>query len=211
MYDVRSAEALLGEWCEREVAQRAMRLGWHVLHTSTVGEGATMVTGPDGQKVVMPDIQLFDLIKGRRSRLVEVKAKAGAYFYGKLRINCTGTDYRKFEAYRRINDGGVPVDLAIVHLHWPLRSSPEIAPKLLWQTVEMLDEGGMMLFDDPHFRGGAAVWNVKQFDLLGDLPNPPSHIIEALQSIKRHLRVWETNAPRLRRPRKVPGQMEMDV
>jgi hypothetical protein len=160
-----------------------------------------MVEGPDG-KVIMPDLQLFDLVKGRQSRLVEVKAKRGAYRYQKLQIDCTGVDLRKWEAYRRMTDSGVPVDLAVIHLHSPLRFSPDIAPKLLCQEVEILDQRGPMIFDDGHFPGGAAVWNVNDFDLLGDLPNPPPHILEALRAIGCNLRVWEK--PPMRRPRARP-------
>lgn len=159
-----------------------------------------MVEGPDG-KVIMPDLQLFDLIRGRKSRLVEVKAKAGAYRFNKRQIDCTGTDLHKWEAYRRMAESGVPVDLAVIHLHWPLRSSPEIAPKLLWQEVAILDRKGPMLFDAPRFPSGAAVWNVADFELLGDLPDPPTHVLEALGAIRRNFRVWEKPPMRLPRAR----------
>ena len=200
-YDRHSPEAILSDWSEREIAHRAINHGWFVLHTSEVGQGATMVEGPKG-KVIMPDLQLFDLVRGRQSRLVEVKAKRGAYTYQKLKIDCTGTDLHKWEAYRKMIASGVPVDLALIHLHWPLRSSPNIAPKLLWQTVEVLDQCGPMLFDDPRFPRGAAVWDVNDFDLLGDLPNPPPHVVAALQAIQCNLRTWEK--PPLRRPRNRP-------
>lgn len=206
-YVKQSPEALLSDWTEHEVAARAMGHGWHVLHTSEIGQGATMVEGPDG-KVIMPDLQLFDLIKRRQSRLVEVKAKQGAYTFQKTRINCTGIDRPKWEAYLRMNNAGVPVDLALIHMHWPVRTSPEIAPKLLWQTVETLARSNPMPNTHPSFPRGGVVWDVADFELLGDLPNPPQHIIEALQSIKRNLRVWET-PPRLRRPRAVPGQLDL--
>lgn len=206
-YDGRAPEAILADYCEHSVAGRCIRGGWYVLHTSEIGEGATMVEGRDG-KVIMPDLQLFDLIKGRKSRLVEVKAKGGAYRYQKRQIDCTGFDWHKWEAYRRMNASGVPVDIALIHLHWPLRFSPEIAPKLLWQTVETLEQRDPMRFDDPRFPSGAVVWDVNAFDVLGDLPNPPPHIVEALGAIKRNLRIWE-KPPKLRRPRKVPGQLEL--
>lgn len=206
-YDRHSPEAILGHWCEHEVARRAKQHGWYILHTSEVGDGATMVSGPDG-KVIMPDLQLFDLIRGRKSRLVEVKAKRGAYKYQKLQIDCTGIDCPKWDDYLRINDSGVPVDLALIHLHWPLRSSPDLTPKLLWQTVEALNQSSPMSFDDPQFPHGAVVWDVNAFELLGDLPNPPQRVMEALGSIKHKLRVWE-KPPRLRKPLKVPGQLEL--
>lgn len=206
-YDERSAEVMLGNWCENEVARRSISHGWHVLHTSKVGNGATMVQGPDG-KVVMPDLQLFDLINGRKSRLVEVKAKSGAYEYKKLGIDCTGIDDPLWESYLRIDQSGVPVDLALIHLHQPYRSSPEIVPTLLWQTVKRLADCEPMRFNHPRFRDGAVVWNIEAFDILGYLPNPPAEIIEAAESIKRHLRIWE-KPPQLRRPRVVPGQGEL--
>jgi hypothetical protein len=207
-YVRQSPEAVLSQWTEQEVMRRAMHHGWHVLHTADVGQGATMVTGPDGNKVIMPDLQLFDLIKGRRSRLVEVKAHRGAYRYQKLQIDCTGFDWHKWEAYRRINAGGVPVDVALIHLHWPLRFSPEIAPKLLWQTVDELTARGPMRFRHPRFPTDAAVWKVEDFQLLGDLPNPPPHIIEAAQAIGADLRIWE-KPPSLHRPRQRPAQYDL--
>jgi hypothetical protein len=202
-YARHSPEVMLGDYYEHDVAHRAIGHGWYVLHTSEVGDGATVVEGPDG-KVIMPDLQLLDLVRGRRSRFVEVKAKRGAYTYQKQRIDCTGIDWPKWEAYCRIDSSGVPVDLALIHLHWPLRYSPEIAPKLLWQTVATLKQRGPMRFDAPQFPRGAAVWDVGAFDLLGDLPNPPPHIMEAMQSIRCNLRVWE-KPPKLRRPRERPG------
>ena len=207
-YERRSPEATLGAWYEHDTARRAMHHGWHVLHTAEIGEGASMVIGPDGNKVVMPDLQLFDLIRGRRSRLVEVKAKRGAFTYQKAQIDCTGIDAPVWDAYCRMNDAGVPVDLALVHLYWPLRSSPEMAPKLLWQTVDVLRERGPMPFDAPKFPRGGIAWDVNAFDVLGDLPNPPSHILEAAQSIVARLRVWE-KPPSLRRPRQRPAQYDL--
>src|SRR5262245_42539038 len=58
-YVQQSPEAILGTWFEHEVASRAIRMGWHVLHSAEVGDGATMVFGPDRNKVVLPDLQLF--------------------------------------------------------------------------------------------------------------------------------------------------------
>jgi len=202
-----SPQTLLGDWCEHNVAGRAMNHGWHVLHTSQVGEGATMVEGRDG-KVVMPDLQLFDLISGRKSRLVQVKAKRGAYRYMKLQIDCTGMDWPDWEACCRINGSGVPVDLALVHLYWPLRSSPEMAPKLLWQTVDVLREREPMRFEDRAFPHGAAVWDVNAFDVLGDMPNPPDDIIAAVRAMGARLRIWE-KPPSLRRPRQRPAQYDL--
>jgi len=202
-----SPEAILGGWAESTAARWCMGQGWHVLHTAEIGTGATMVIGPDGNKVIMPDLQLFDLIRGRKSRLVEVKAKRGAYRYNKLQIDCTGIDRPKWEAHRRINDAGVPVDLAIIHLHWPLRSSPQLAPKLFWQTMDAL--GQPMTFDNARFPHGAAVWEMSAFDFLGDLPTPPPHIVTAIQAIDRNFRIWEKPATKIRRPRKVPGQYEL--
>ena len=206
-YVRQSPEAIIGDWAEHDVASRAMHHGWHVLHTSEIGDGATMVEGPGG-KVVMPDLQLFDLIRGRKSRLVEVKAKRGAYRYMKQQIDCSGVDWPNWEAYCRMNDAGVPVDLALVHLRWPLRSSPEIAPKLLWQTVDVLREHKPMRFEAEAFPQGAAVWDVKVFDVLGDLPNPPPHIIEAAKQMGARLRVWE-KPPSLRRPKQRPEQYDL--
>lgn len=205
-YNRRSPEALLGDWAEQYVAERCMLHHWHVLHTSEVGDGATMVEGQDG-KVVMPDLQLFDLIRGRRSRLVEVKAKTGAYRYNKAQIDCTGIDQSKWEHYLRIAAGGVPVDLAIIHLRQPLRSSTDIAPVLLWQTVKVLQERNPMTFDEP-FAG--IVWDVRAFQVLGFLPNPPDDILGALGAIKRNLRIWET-PPRLKRPAEVPEQYSLEL
>jgi hypothetical protein len=206
-YVRQSPQAIVGAWAEREVAQRAIRHGWYVLHTSEVGSGATMVEGRDG-KIVMPDLQLFDVIRGRRSRLVQVKAKRGAYRYMKLQINCSGMDAHDWEACRRINDAGVPVDLALVHLYWPLRSSSEIAPKLLWQTVDVLRKAGPMQFDNGAFPHGAVVWDVAVFELLGDMPNPPEALIAEVAALGARLRIWE-KPPRLRRPRLYPGQLEL--
>ena len=206
-YVRQSPEAILCQWAEHDVARRAMHHGWHVLHTSEVGDGATMVEGPGG-KVVMPDLQLFDLIRGRKSRLVEVKAKRGAYRYQKEQLDCTGVDWPAWEAYDRMDQSGVPVDLALVHLRWPLRSSADIAPKLLWQTVAGLREPGPMRFDHAAFPHGAAVWDVRAFDVLGDLPNPPPHIIEAAEAMGARLRVWE-EPPSLRRPRQRPAQYDL--
>lgn len=206
-YRAGSAEVMLGDWCEMVVAQWAIGLGYHVLHTAQIGDGATMVSGPDG-KVVMPDLQLFDLMRGRDSRLVEVKAKRGAYPYRKGRVDCTGIDRHRWKDCVRINGSGVPVDLALIHLHWPLRESPEIEPKLLWQTVDALQECGTMEFENRRFPHGASVWDVNAFDLLGDLPNPPAHIIEALHSVECNFRVWERPAEP-QRPRIVPGQLEL--
>ena len=206
-YARQSPQAILGLWAEQDVARRAMHHGWHVLHTSELGDGATMVEGRDG-KVVMPDLQLFDLINGRKSRLVQVKAKRGAYRYMKRQIDCTGMDWPDWEACCRLNGSGVPVDLALVHLHWPRRSSPEIAPKLLWQTVEVLREQEPMRFESEAFRHGAAVWDVSAFDVLGDMPNPPAHIVAAAEALGARLRVWET-PPSLRRPRQRPAQYDL--
>ena len=64
-YERQSPQAIVGLWAEQDVARRAKHHGWHVLHTAEIGDGATMVEGPDG-KVVMPDLQLFDLISGRQ-------------------------------------------------------------------------------------------------------------------------------------------------
>ncbi|HEY2617982.1 MAG TPA: hypothetical protein VGI78_11625 [Acetobacteraceae bacterium] len=155
----------------------------------------------------MPDLQFFDLTNGRGSRLVEVKAKRGAYRYQKQQIDCTGVDWPKWEAYCRL-DESVPVDLALVHLRWPLRSSAEITPKLLWQTVAALREPGPMRFEDAAFPEGAAVWDVCAFDVLGDLPNPPQHIIMAAQAMGARLRIWE-KPPSLRRPRQRPEQYDL--
>lgn len=206
-YQRRSPEAVWSQWTEHDVARRSMHHGWHVLHTSEIGDGATMVEGPDG-KVVMPDLQLFDLIRGRQSRLVEVKAKRGAFTYQKLQIDCTGVDWPNWEAYCRLDDSGVPVDLAVVHMHWPLRSSPEIAPKLLWQTVSVLRERNPMRFESPKFPRGGVVWDVEAFDVLGDMPNPPAHIMEQAQSIGANFRVWE-KPPSLRRPKQRPKQYDL--
>jgi hypothetical protein len=209
-YDKNSAEARLGAWCESFVADLAIKNRWYVLHTSQTGRGATMVTGPNGKKIVMPDLQLLDPVRRRESRFVEVKAKSGAYTFHKKKIICTGIDLLKWKEYRKINSSGVPVDLAFVHLHWPLRSSPEIRPTLLWQTVERLNQLDPMLFEDPQFPGGAIVWNVAHFQLLGNFPNPPPDIIEALQTMagKCNLRIWE-KPPRPRRPREMPGQYSL--
>jgi hypothetical protein len=204
-YVRQSPQAIVGDWAEHEVAGRAMHHGWYVLHTSEIGEGATMVEGRDG-KVVMPDLQLFDLINGRRSRLVQVKAKRGAYRYMKQQIDCTGMDWPDYEACCRINRSGVPVDLALVPLYWPLRSSPEIAPKLLWQTVDALGEP--MRFEAEAFPRGAAVWDVAAFDVLGDMPNPPERIVAEVQALGARMRVWE-KPPSLRRPRQRPAQYDL--
>lgn len=206
-YQRQSPHAIVGLWAEQDVARRAKHHGWHVLHTAEIGDGATMVEGPDG-RVVMPDLQLFDLIRGRQSRLVQVKAKRGAYRYMKQQIDCTGMDWPDWEACCRIDGSGVPVDLALVHLHWPLRSSPEIAPKLLWQTVAVLREREPMRFDAEAFPRGAVVWDVQAFEELGDLPNPPQHIIEAAQALGARLRIWE-RPPSLRRPRHRPAQYDL--
>jgi hypothetical protein len=185
-----------------------MHHGWHVLHTSEIGDGATMVSGPDGHRVVMPDLQLFDLIRGRKSRLLQVKAKRGAYRYMKDQIDCTGMDWPDWQACCQINGSGVPVDLALVHLHWPLRSSPDIAPKLLWQTVEILREREPMRFEAEAFPRGAVVWAVEAFDVLGDLPNPPEDIIAIAQAMGARFRIWE-KPPSLRRPRQRPEQYDL--
>lgn len=206
-YERSSPQAIVGLWAEQDVARRAKHHGWHVLHTAEIGDGATMVEGPDG-KVVMPDLQLFDLIRGRQSRLVQVKAKRGAYRYMKQQVDCTGMDWPDWEACCRIDGSGVPVDLALVHLHWPLRSSPEIAPKLLWQTVEVLRGREPMRFDSEAFPRGAVVWDVRDFEELGDLPNPPQPIIDAAQTLGARLRIWE-KPPSLRRPRHRPAQYDL--
>ena len=201
-YAKRSPEAIFGDHYEHATAQRYISHGWFVLHTSEVGRGATMVEGPTG-KVIMPDLQIFDLVNQRQSRLVEVKAKRGAYPYHKLQIDCTGVDWPKWEAYCRLNDSGVPVDLAIIHLHWPLRFSPEIAPKLLCQSIDVLKQCGPMRLDNcAQFPRGGAVWDVRDFELLGDLPDPPQHILDLLRAIKCNFRVWEK--PPLRWPSQRP-------
>ena len=206
-YVRQSPEAILGEWAEHDVARRAKHHGWYVLHTSEIGDGATMVEGPDG-KIVMPDLQLFDLIRGRKSRLVEVKAKRGAYRYMKRQVDCTGIDWPRWEGYDRMDRSGVSVDLALVHLRWPLRSSPDIAPKLLWQTAARLREAGPMRFQAEAFPEGAAVWDVTAFDVLGDMPSPPAHIIEAAESLGARLRIWE-KPPSLHRPKHRPAQYDL--
>lgn len=203
-YVAGSPEVRVGDWYEDCAAEFFIGLGNHVLHTSRVGDGATMVRGPDG-KVVMPDLQLFDLIKGQ-SRLVQVKAKRGAYSYKKLQIDCTGMDFPDWEACLRMNTGGVPVDLALVHLQWPVRlpTLSEITPKLLWQTVDVLAQRGPMRFENEQFPHGAAVWDVNDFEILGDLPNPPDDILAELAAIKCKFRKWEV-PPRLRSP----GQLDL--
>jgi hypothetical protein len=206
-HDPNSPEVILSDWYERDVAERARRHGWYVLHTAAIGEGATMVEGPDGARLPMPDLQLFDLIRGRKSRLVEVKVKRGAYIFQITGIARTGIDWPKWEFYRRINAGGVPVDLAFIHLHWPLRTS-QLAPKLLWQSLDALSKRGPVRFNSPRFPGGAAVWDVRDFDVLGDLPNPPAHILAALQACRWTPRIWET-PPKLRPPRSMPGQFDL--
>ena len=207
VYDKQSPEAALGAWAEKFVIDRAHSRNWYVLHTAEIGEGATMVSGPDGRKVVMPDLQLLDLVSGRHTRFVEVKVKRGAYLYQVGKVARTGIDYALWEHYWRINGSGVPVDLALVHLRWPLRHS-EIAPKLLWQTVESLAQCGPIHFDSPGFKGGAAVWDVEDFQMLGSLELPPPDILELMKGIKVNLRAWEA-APKLRLPRDVPGQGDL--
>ena len=126
----------------------------------------------------------------------------------KQQIDCTGMDWPDWEACCRIDGSGVPVDLALVHLHWPLRSSPGITPKLLWQTVEVLRGRKPMRFDSEAFPRGAVVWDVRDFQELGDLPNPPQPIIEAAQALGARLRIWE-KPPSLRRPRHRPAQYDL--
>jgi hypothetical protein len=208
-YSQKSPEVTLSDYYETDSKVRFIRHGWYVLHTSQIGDGPTMATGPGGS-LVMPDLQLFDLVKGRKSRLVDVKAKRGAYVYQKDGVVCTGMDYAEWEDFLRINSTGVPVDLAFIHLHHPLRSSPEIAPKLYWQTVDVLAQRDPMTFPHPRFRGGGIVWDVNDFQLLGDLPNPPQEIIEASDAIKRNLRVWE-QPPKLRRPRTRPDPRQFKM
>jgi hypothetical protein len=221
-YDRYSPYTLVGAWAEGVIRARAIAAGWWVLHTSeAAGPGATMVEGPDG-KVVMPDLQLFDLYRGRGTRFVEVKAKQGAYRWQKDRLDCTGVDWPNWLAYNRLNDSGVPVDLALIHLRWPMRWD-SLRPKLLWQTVDALKltrydtklngliVGPMHVEQCEEFPRGLAAWSQDDFINRGDLDLPPQHIIDALAEHKVNLHAWEANPDkgRLLRPRTAPRQFDL--
>lgn len=214
-YKKESPQSIFGEYYEPVVGKWLMTLGWYVMHTAQVGDGATMITGADG-KEVMPDLNIYDLKTGRKPRAVQVKAKRGAYEYRKDKIVCTGCDWPDWEACCKINDSGMPVDFAFIHIYHPLRSSPDIRPQLLMQTVDVLRTvrhkngvvGPMRIPPCEEFPRGGAVWDVDVFDVLGDLPAPPAYIFEALQANGYNMRPWE-KPPKLRMPRIVPGQYEL--
>lgn len=204
-YDDKSPEALLGKWGEGVLVNLAISRGWHVVQQSTIGRTATMVLGPNG-KLIQLDILLLDLLNGRKPRLLDVKTKRGAYCYKKLNVNCTGIDKRHWEHYQEINEG-IPVDIGFIHLHWPLRDSPDIIPTVLWQTISVLQQRHTMSNCDPCFQYGGVVWDVSDFENLGTLAYPPQHIIDVCKEIKCNLRQWETGKlPRLRRPKTIPGE-----
>lgn len=206
-YDRTSPQALLGDWAEAVVIARAIAAGWHVLHDANVGPGATMVQGRSG-KVVMPDLQLLDLAHNRGTRFVEVKAKRGAYRWQKGQCDCTGIDRVRYEHYQRLTASGIPVDLAIIHMHQPLRFSSLIEPSLLWQTIAVLaDRNPMSLV---HGDLDLIVWDVRAFICRGNLPNPPPDIVAALRAIHANLRIWERE-PKLRDPDEMPRQGKLDL
>ena len=199
----------LTQWSEGQAAKWAIDNGWHVLHVADLGSGASMVEGRGG-KVIMPDLQLFDLAGIRHSRLVEVKAKPnGAYKYQKLGIWCTGTDRHKWLAYKKINAGGVPVDLAFIQLK-ARKEDPEYKPHLLWSPVTALPEP-MELPVSQQFPSGGVVWDVTDgsgpFQLLGYINVPPP-ILEAATAAKAKIYPWD-KPPRVRRPRDLPGQLSL--
>jgi len=199
----------LTEWSEGQAARWAIDNGWHVLHVADLGRGASMAEGRAG-KVIMPDLQLFDLAGIRHSRLVEVKAKPnGAYKFQKLGIWCTGTDRHKWLAYKKINAGGVPVDLAFIHLK-PRKEDVDFKPHLLWAPISALPVP-MEIPPSWRFPSGGVVWDVTDgngpFQFLGWI-KVPDHILNAAAAAKVKIYPWD-KPPKMRRPKDLPGQLSL--
>jgi hypothetical protein len=202
----------LTEWSEGYVAERAKLRGWYVIRVSDVGPRAAMAEG-FYDKVILPDLQLLDVHAARYSRFVEVKAKTtGAYKFQKTGQWCTGTDFHKLVAYRKINATGNPVDMAIIHLKHR-KTDIEYNPYLLWSPIADLPEP--MRFIDPNNPGRElAVWDVSDgtgpFQHLGHL-NVPLDILSEAALIKHKLHPWD-QPPCLRQPRdRPPLQLDLDI
>jgi len=205
-----SAEAELGDICERAVdCHFRIHYGFRRVELSMMGADAVWYDEHGNRHTAFDRLYFRPRIG---PRWFDIKGKSGPV---ELRLenfgNRHGIDLPLWRAYNLMaSETGISGSIAVVELKRH-RDSNDIAPMLLWQTLDnlrkLLDRHSICDYPTDGFPHGGAYWSRAAFTVLGPIGigNRP------LPRTKRNLHPWETRdiAGRLRMPPDRPRQPDL--
>jgi len=198
-YQEGSSEAQAGLRGEQAVDKWARDIaGLWRLEVSNLGPAARLF-GPGGQLIALDRLYVGRGI----TRWCDIKWKTGPVVYNLKDVMRHGIDQPNWEHYREIvSKSGIPGDLAIVEVKRH-RNATEIAPRLLWASIERLERTCEFSVSDNKM----VYWNRADFEDLGPIDIGP----EPLPETARNLKPWELKdvCGRLRIPPNAPRQFEL--